>query len=229
MKTSILLLIVALVAIPCQATQLTFQQGDGSAFSNTDAARLASFDPNANFGGDVLLNTDGAEASATQMFLIRFSDMFGGANGQVDLGSTINSASLTFRSNGNTSPSTHNIYQVFTNWNENTVTFNNFNTVPGVDYASTPAGSFVPNSLISAIDVTSAVQAWSNGATNLGLILFNSTGDGYQVHSDDASTQSNRPLLTVDFEEVVAVPEPGTALLCLLGFLIGGVSYRKRS
>lgn len=151
-----------------------FQEG-GNAFSTTDATYLHGGNTTTNYGSDTLLRAQGSTELDT---LIRFPDIFGNSTGQVALGSTINSATLTLRV-ADTSPGTFGVHQVLTNWGENTVTFDNFGGgsggISGTDFVASPSTTFVPTSTGPlALDVTSIVQSFSSGDANLGFYIAGS-------------------------------------------------------
>ena len=74
-------------------------------------------------------------------------------------------------------------------------------------------------------DVTDIVSAWAAGATNWGFILLGGTDDGGAFRSSESAPNAERPLLTIEFEQI---PEPSTfamVSICALGL---GLVARRR-
>ena len=190
-------------------------------------AAMVMFNPDATWiraGGpdaiqDVIdptrVNADNFGQSTENRILLRDDTIFA----TVPLGATIDSAILTlYKDDG--SNNLQNVHQVFSNWSENTVTWNSFNMggVAGTDYAAVPGTSFTPGSAVDEtndIDVTSIVQAWSNGDANEGIIIISTGLDGVTYRSDDTLEAVGAPVLTVDFSTAV-IPEPSSWLLFTL-------------
>ena len=143
--------------------------------------------------------------------MVGFFNIFGACAGQLGTGSNIKFASLTLRLNGNPSSGTQSVHRVLKVWDEGTIVNDTFfsgtnsrgDTAPlaGTDFDNSLVTSFVPGDAS-----TSLIQDWSDGIDDCGLIIFNSNADGWAVHSDNASTQSLRPLLSVTVAEA---PCPG--------------------
>lgn len=203
MKT---LLIAALslsaLALPAQADVLSFQGGDGGSYSTSNDTFIQKQVPNQNNGTYQYLQFD-FDPTTSQEGLVRFPDIFGPNTGQIPPGSTINSCTLTLIFTA-ASTSTHTVHQVFTGWDANTATWNNFGTSPGgvsgTDYAAAAAATFVPSPVgAHTFDITSVCQAWCDGATNEGVIILDTTTSGSQCYSDNSASVADHPLLTVDF------------------------------
>lgn len=201
-----------LICSPVSAVMVTFTPDAtyirGDSFADT---AMDSFDP-------TLINSDFA-TPPTRM-LIRDDSIFP----TVPLGATIDSATLELdKFNGTVGDV--DVHQVLTAWAESTVTWNSFNGggVAGTDFVSTPAATYSPGTSSSGtnvIDVTSIVQAWSNGAANEGFYLVNGSNDGVTYRSDDA-TVGAVPALTINYSTAV-IPEPSAfALLGLVACCFG--------
>jgi hypothetical protein len=99
-------------------------------------------------------------------------------------GSKVKSAQLRLyvKSRSNAGTGTLRAFLLKRNWDEGTVNWNTPWASPGAaastDAASTLSGSAALATLFSwvTIDVTSAVQAWADGATNYGLLLDYTSG-----------------------------------------------------
>lgn len=231
-KTIKLILLVTcllmITAVNAYAVVVTFQQGDGGLFSETDGTfidRYYQTPPRGDYTNLFSITRPYWQAKS----LLRFPEIFGGSPGQIPYGSVINSAELTLMLTGYVSNSPYSFYTVYTDWDEDTVIWNTFGSVPGgaagVDWDPNALYSLTMNwgMLQAEIPVTSSLQRWSDGEDNYGWMLQDMLYNGSSWHSDDSLTLSYRPLLTVDFTPA-AVPEPGSifflgaGLLCFLGF-----------
>jgi hypothetical protein len=80
-----------------------------------------------------------------------------------------------------------------------------------------------------AWDVTAIVQAWADGAANLGFLLLPETTDGGNLATTDTLDPSLRPRLVVEYDpNSVSVPEPGALVLLALGLAGLGAFGRPR-
>lgn len=79
----------------------------------------------------------------------------------------------------------------------------------------------------SDAELTALIDAWS--VSNAGLLLFdpvNHSGTNRMIwYSRQATDSSLRPQLIVEYGDVAAVPEPGSATLALLSLLCGGGTF----
>ena len=198
----------------------------------TDATYINGYGTsnNTNYGSSTTLLTDDAPTWLITRGLIRFSDLIGGGFNDVPAGACVRSATLRLHisnlqnADANT---TNSIYQVLTDWDEDTVTWANFNNggVAGTNYVATALDSLVPNTTDSFyyFDVAEAVQNWADGQDNYGWLLVNLGGNMAQWDSDDHGIGMYRPLLVVEW-----VPEPASMLL-LGGGLLALLRRRRRT
>jgi len=63
------------------------------------------------------------------------------------------------------------VHQVYYDWAESTVTWNNFYANAAPQYAPTAAGSFASGTDWLSVDITALVQAWMAGTSNYGVLL----------------------------------------------------------
>ena len=180
---------------------------------------------NNNFGSNARIVTENdPSAGEVDRGLIAVSDLIGSGENQVREGAQVLSAVLRLHIPNDIasyagSADTHYLYQVLSPWDENAVTWTNFNNggVAGADYLATPVASLVPNVLdgFYYIDVTESVQNWANGQANYGWMLINPGADMCYWDSDDyMGGQAYRPLLIVEW-----VPEPSTFVLSAFGLM----------
>ena len=182
-------------------TTLTFQKGDGGAFSRTDDATIYSGAPTRNFGYDPLLLVDEVNCIGNGTIcraLLSFPDFVGPQVGQVPANATILSGLLEL--NVTNAGADQRLVQVAEAWNESGVTWNAFAT-PGMPRSKGPAIAYNSTLGLNTLNVTSIVQNWVRGDANDGVFISSSSWNG----SDYQSSESNHPpKLTVTFRAGVA-------------------------
>ena len=204
----------------------TFQQGDGNGYSDSQDTYVRGADPNTVFGdGDLNINFDDTSNGFPEHGLLRFDNIFGGGATQIPPGSTINSAEIRFfycNGNGGLPVWFHRMLET---WDETTATWNSMSTSGGGIQAddteavasadAIPAGPTTGTGFWTATGLASSLQAWSDGATNHGWVIF--TGDNSVcLRSKADSDLADRPLLTVDYSPGNSAPtiakafSPGT-------------------
>ena len=192
---------------PPQATDVTFQKGDGKgSVSETDDAELEANDPNDNAGNNRSLNVDGQGAHAH--VVLKFPNIFGTGENQIPLGSTINSATLTLRMT-NTTNQDPTVYRIIESWDESEVTWRerrddvNWSDA-GADgtgsHAAVAVGNFpMTRSGFQSLDVTASLQLWPDGHLNEGWVFIENSTNGADFHSSETRKKEERPKLTVDY------------------------------
>ena len=195
------------------AATVTFQQGvDG--YSGTVDTYVNQLSPTTGFGNAVNVLVDNAAPIAHG--LIRFDNIIGPGVGQVPVGSTINSATLTVRTiNDGDAVHFHRMlkpWSAIDTWDTmvNGISVDDVEARAAIDVSFT--GAF-PVPRVDAIDVTAAVQSWANGSvTNNGWAVLATTGNGWQIDSAEATAAANRPLLTIIYstagDPIVIVTQP---------------------
>ncbi len=196
-----------------------FQKGLNG-YSGTKDTYLDQTTPASSFGTAAQVVVDG---SPVDQGLIRFDNIFAGSGGMIPAGAVITSARLSLftgssSASNDQSSSSMELHRMLKAWNE-TDTWNSLGgglTAADMDAAS---AAIVPTQLssIEDFDVTSTVQAWTNGATNFGWAVMPGGTDGWRWSSSDLATQDFRPMLTITY-----LPEPtimtviiGAPLLCI--------------
>lgn len=223
--------LVGVMACVTHAAEVSYQEGDGGLYSETDATWIEERDPLENQNESDALQLELEYRSSTNLIfrsLVGFFEVFGDGPSQIPLGSTINSASLTLTptiaTNSGGGSAEIMVHRMLTAWEEETVAWATFDDsglsdkgnagggAPGVDYIAEPLdmqtaadGTGVEPGDPSVFDVTSAVQDWSDGFANNGFMLTFESSNGVFFYADNAGDLSLRPLLEVDFEGGVGI------------------------
>ena len=200
------------------SSTFTFKEGDGNPYSDSDITYINQHLPAEVLGNETTMFTD--TYPRTKLF-IKFDDFIGNNSGQIAPNSEIVSAKL-FLWVQNRSVGTHNVYNLTSDFDENTLTWNGTYT-----YDPTAVTSYVPSteSHYISIDVTSSVVDWLNGTTdNYGWLIENTADDGSNYYTDDADYQY-RPFLELSDS---TVPEPLSIVLMIPSLLFLFKRYRSR-
>ncbi len=191
------------------ATARTFREG-ASSYAGTQDTELRQATPDLPQGSATVISVDESDGcpNCRTIGMMRFDNIFGTGTGQVPLGSTIISATLTLNVS-NVSNGQISFHRMLVPWDESS-TWNSM--VNGIDRndieARATADSVFTNTAVTGaqnINITASLQAWSSGAPYFGWALFNSTGDGWDFASSENGTAGNRPLLSV----LAVPPAPG--------------------
>jgi hypothetical protein len=152
-------------------------------------------------GNNTTISFDGS-GSSTEQGLIRFDSIFGNGPGQIPYGSTINSASLTIYAieDGTTNPTLHRILGL--NWDESSI-WSGLGS--GVQFNDVEASSSADSSVDASspgyrtfTGLASTVQAWANGADNLGWVI-KFDGNEWIIATSENSTVAWRPQLNITY------------------------------
>ncbi|USK71775.1 DNRLRE domain-containing protein [Peribacillus asahii] len=147
---------------------------------------VASTGPTTNYGTQSVLSVNGNGIEA----LIKFDLSL------IPNNAIINSAFLTLGLNAGTVQPI-DLYNVLSNWDETTVTWNTKPTVDTVKQATatTPNGT----NLTFDIDIKSSVQQWVNGLNNFGLSIKTTSASTISFFSKDNTGTGPKPTLTIDY------------------------------
>ena len=229
------------VGVAGAAQTVSFQNGINGYTAGVDNQLAAGYPDTPDTTGDVIWSDypDNPPTNADNMgdqMLFRFDGIFGSGPGQIPLGSIINSATFTLHTTtvSGGPGAGGQLYRMLQTWSD-TDTWNIWNggiQADGIEALSTSfakAGTSFSSNLNGAvaIDVTTDMQAWSNGTPYYGWAILpwvNGT-NGWGVWSDSYSDTSMHPSLSVTF---TTVPEPASALLVAAGMGMC-LSRRKQS
>jgi hypothetical protein len=195
-------------AVFADSQTLTFQDGDGGAYSSTQGAFVNTLFGAGDGFGSILVTHSTVDLYVNLAF-VRFPDIIGDNPGQIPPGSTIESASLDL-TRSNDSAHVANLRLVNGAWDESTITSENY---PGT---SVSAGYILagPGGNHYVANITAAVQAWASGTENWGVDIepgVSETSVDQRFYSDDTGIVSYRPLLTVTFTPPNANPVDPTS------------------
>jgi hypothetical protein len=171
-----------------------------TAFLVQDAELHSMGSADTPLGGNPTLTVDNDDTGIAQA-LLRFDNVFGNGPGQVPLGSVISNATLTLHVID--AGGLVNMHQMLIPWDQATVTWNSM--VDGVQANDVEASMAIAAAITSpattpnnvSIDVTASVQAWANGAPNLGWALLPTSGDGFDFNTSE--NMADRPQLQITF------------------------------
>ncbi len=205
-----------------QADMVSFQNGVNSYTGTADswiatASSTGSGDETGtNYGSDTSLKVETDQSNGQGM--IRFDAIFGNGPGQIPLGSTITSATLSIKTlDGGfaATPSSPAVHRMLVAWDESAVTWNSMVNGIQADGTDTLAladdvgGDNLANGDVGSWDVTASVQAWSSGNTNNGWALLGTTGNGWDASTSESGTVADRPVLSIEF----STPQAGAPTL----------------
>lgn len=179
---------------------LTFQSGRNG-YSGTVDTHLQEASPSADNGAASTVNVDTNDPHGTGQAvhaLLRFDDIVGDGSGQVPVGATVQSATLTLQTVDRGSGAT--LHRMLRNWSER----DSWNSLGGgvqADGDEAVSSSDVNTGRVSTgtttLNVTTSVRAWVGGSANYGWAFLPLGGNGWDFSSAEGSTP---PRLTVSFE-----------------------------
>jgi hypothetical protein len=178
---------------------VSFQQGVNG-YTGTADTMIQQATPTTAYGTSTKLSTD-TGTNANVQTLLTFDGLFGTGPGQIPLGATITSATLTLQTT-NGSAQGASLHRMLTNWTGvPTWTWDSFNNGIQFDGTEAVAAADVSTGAVIAgsrdLNVTNSLQAWSNGAANYGWAFKAGGTDGWDFYSAQGAT---KPKLTVTYE-----------------------------
>ncbi len=183
----------------------SFQNGVGG-YEGTEDTVLYSISPDSNFGSETSISPDQQDANGVRQGLLRFNDIIGDGNGQVPLGSTIDSATLSVSVvNSSVAQFQMSLYRMLDDWSESISTWNSFGDIGGVQSSEGEATDLPPDGILfdpntgrMTFDITRSLRNWAAGQENFGWLLESTATDGWDWETSEAAV-ADRPILTVDF------------------------------
>ncbi|MDB5593896.1 MAG: hypothetical protein JWM36_857, partial [Hyphomicrobiales bacterium] len=171
---------------------VVFQKGLNG-YTGTLDTMLRQAAPTTSYGDVTVLNSDSDDANGTgnaNQVLLMFANLIGSGAGQIPIGSTITSATLTLQTTdtGNGAE----LHRMLTTrsgtdtWNSmtNGIQANGTDAVGTSDRTTGFVGTTGPTSF----NVLTSVQAWASGAVNDGWVFIPSAGgDGWKFSSSEGS------------------------------------------
>ncbi|QEF96415.1 Cadherin domain protein [Stieleria maiorica] len=183
---------------------VTFQEGVNG-YTGTQDTDFNGDSPNSSYGNDASIAVDDDHNNGfASVGLLRFDSIFGNGPGQIPLGSTIVSASLTINGVGaGTAGGTLSLHEMLTAWDESS-TYNSLGSglQAGTEYVAAADGSITDLSSLGLYTITGledALQTWSDGGTNYGWALFNDNANGFDFDSSEEANASLRPELSIQY------------------------------
>lgn len=157
--------------------------------------------PGQSRGADDLVWCDGDQDQ--NQGLLRFAGIVGAGPGQIPPGTQIRQAILTVTSEGANaqSPEGGSFHRMLVPFSEAS-TWNSLGngvqlgSEAGATAEATSTGLFADR-VTGSFDVTASVQAWVNGAPNLGWVIVANSSNGWAFRSSEWAGVAERPMLTV--------------------------------
>lgn len=192
---------------------VNFQQNVGG-YAGTFDTELRGAAPDTAQGVNAGVTVDLSDGGAISHGLLRFESIFGSSAGQIPVGSEIVLATLTIQHNALNANSVDlvNLHRMLVSWDAATATYNSLTAgvqadgveaVSAFDVVINSNGRTVPFTL--TVDVTASLQAWANGAPNLGWAFLPTGTDGYRWDTSESATP---PALTVAYRIVPCLVAP---------------------
>ncbi|OQW72729.1 MAG: hypothetical protein BVN35_13800 [Proteobacteria bacterium ST_bin11] len=186
-----------------QSRSLNFQQGVNN-FNGTVDTFVNASSRSTSYAVATSLEVDDGSPNQKNI-LIRFDNLFGNANGQIPPGSKIESASLQVFVTRTDALDFVSINQMLVPWSDSS-TWNSLTS--GISNNNLEASSTSLFRLSaggsgnqSFNNLTSSVQAWSNGSPNYGWVIVtgSSDADNWTIASAQAATATQRPRLVITY------------------------------
>ena len=179
----------------------TYQEGVSS-YTGTQDTAVSAANPTTSYGTSTTVIVGGP---TDRTGLIRFDSLFGNGPNQIPLGSTIHSASLRLNVTTATSADASiALHRVLKSWTEG-ATYNSLGSgvalddteVSSVADTTVDAPGATGSQLVNGLE--ESLQAWSDGAANLGWAISGDNATNWAFSSSEATTASQRPMLLVSY------------------------------
>ncbi|WP_237217872.1 DNRLRE domain-containing protein, partial [Falsiroseomonas oryziterrae] len=188
----------------------TFQQGVGG-YAGTVDTNLRGADPTTSYAVAKQLFTDTETGGAPGQALLRFDGLFGTGPGQIPLGATIVSASLTLQTSDTGDGGA--LHRMLRSWSDTDTWASLGSGIQADGFEALATADLVTGRMSTlgsrSFDVTTSVAAWAAGAANHGWAVLPLGTDGWGFQSAQGST---KPQLTIVFETGTTTPPASLAL-----------------
>jgi hypothetical protein len=187
---------------------VSFQNGvlPTTAYAGTLDATIRQAAATTNYGNATTCQIDGDDGSgADKSCLVRWDVT------SIPLGSTVESASITFRVTDSSS-NVYDVYAILRDWTESNVTWNAYASgsawqTPGALGSAdrgTLVGTISGSTGYRTVTLNAAglaqIQSWVDGASNFGLVVAHASHtNGLDLASSEHGTAAYRPKLTVTY------------------------------
>ncbi|TGS17855.1 tandem-95 repeat protein [Mesorhizobium sp. M2E.F.Ca.ET.209.01.1.1] len=195
-------------AIPTPTT-VVFQDGLNGYAATLDTT-LDQAKPTTSFGSDIAVSVDKADAGVAnaKQALLCFDNLFGSGPGQIPVGATITSATLTLQTNNESASAANGaFYRMLVDWTES-ATWNSMvggvqaNGVQALSVADVTVGQTALGP--TTVDVTASLRAWATAGTtaaelnaaNQGWLISTGSTDAWRFDSSEGSVH---PKLAVTY------------------------------
>lgn len=197
----------SVVYLGTPTASVTFQNGVNG-YTDSEDTFLEETSPGTSFGNNTKVNVDineGGGNDTTAHGLIRFGSIFGPGTGQIPVGSTVLSASLTVQVvNDSGGSEIVSLNRMLENWSEastwdelgNGVQLNNIEALALAD-GTVPDPNVTGQQTVTGLEST--LQLWSDGTTNNGWVFTISDDNGWDFLSSESGTVALRPSLSVQY------------------------------
>lgn len=187
----------------------TFQQGQNG-YNSTLDTMIRQKSPNSDYRNGSSINIDSSDSSGLiNQGLLYFGDLFGNGPGQIPLGATITSATLTLNVTDATKQA-FSLNRMLLDWHSApNWTWNAYGNGVQADGTEAAAGSDLTmpslGSGLRGLDVTSSLAAWMGGQANHGWLFSMAGSDGWDFSSSEGAAA---PRLSVSY----TVPETSLSI-----------------
>jgi hypothetical protein len=211
------------------AQTVSFRQGIND-YAGTRDTHVRDDQPSVNLAATTSIRVDGE--LPVSHGLLRFDGIFGTAASQIPADAEILSATLTLRS---IDPGDMvELHRMLIDWSD-TNTWASFSeglSADDVEMRSEVDAVLTPTAPIprvDAIDVTPSVQAWSDGMPNHGWGIVPTGPNGWLFQSSESTVISNRPLLTVTYEQRSCTAQLLTGPTSTVAFECSSVTFAAQA
>ncbi len=180
----------------------TFQHGRDGFFGGVDT-EIWEVAPTRRKDQSDRVTVDGDNSGGQSQVLMKFAGMFGSEEHQIPPRSRITKATLTIVAFD--PGSTVSLYRMLVPWDGSATWDRMVGGISADGFEAAPfRDGFTFGNLVNAeqsieFDVTTTVQAWSNGASNYGWVFLNSGPNGWDFFTCEDEQVAQRPRLVIEY------------------------------